>query len=78
METHPLRVWRKTNQITLEQLSSAVGVTRATLSRIERYRHLPSFGLVVRVIDETGGKLTADDFVPLSSRADSVLQEAAE
>lgn len=68
MSIHPLRKYRTENGITLEHLAQMVGVTRATLSRIETWLQSPSLSLVCRLINATGGALSADDFIEKQAR----------
>lgn len=61
---HPLRAYRVEQQISLQALADAVGVTKPTMSRIERGKQKPSLDLIDRLVSETGGAVTADDFLP--------------
>lgn len=51
---HPLRVWRKTNNLTLEQLGEMVGVERPTVNRWEHSVRVPSRQHMRRLIEITG------------------------
>ncbi len=59
---HPLKDYREANGLTLEALAARVGVSAATLSRIEAGENLPSMSLVGRLKAETG--ISADLFLP--------------
>jgi len=59
---HPLRAYRRANGISLGELAHQVGVSEATLSRIETWKQTPSLSLVGVLRDKTG--LTADAFLP--------------
>jgi len=61
--THPLRQFRITHGITLEQLARSTGTTAATLSRIECGLRLPSAMLMRKLVEATNGKVRADDFL---------------
>lgn len=58
---HPLRAYRYSNLITLDELAAKVRTTPASLSRIERRRQAPSLGMLDRLVKATG--LSADDFL---------------
>ena len=59
-QVHPLRRWRKRNEITLEALGERVGVTGSHLSEIERGLSGISFELACKLNQETG--LALQDF----------------
>lgn len=59
---HPLKTYRKASGLTLKALAARVGVSGATLSRIEARANLPSMALVDRLKAETG--ISADEFLP--------------
>lgn len=61
---HALRTYRRNRGISLEHLAASAGTTKATLSRIELGRQMPSAGLIAKLRDATGGAVSADDFVP--------------
>jgi transcriptional regulator with XRE-family HTH domain len=62
MSNHPLKSYRAAARISLEELASLVGASKASLSRIETGLQTPSLGLVRRIVGVSGGALTANDF----------------
>ncbi len=52
---HPLRAYREASGLSQEALGERVGVTKASLSRIESGDQKPSIGLAQRIEKETGG-----------------------
>lgn len=64
MKKHPLRKFREENGYGLEALGELVGVNASTLHRIEKGVQYPRMKLLARLIDVSGGKLKADDFLP--------------
>ena len=53
---------REEAQISLDEMAARVGVSKATISRIERYLQSPRLTLVARIKNELD--VTADDFLP--------------
>lgn len=64
MDLHPLRAYRQKHNKPLEEIAVRVGVTRQSLSRIERGKQKPSLDLIDKLVTVTGGKVKADDFLP--------------
>lgn len=64
MDVHPLRAYREKHGLALEALARRVGRTRQSMSRIERGKQKPSLDLIDRLVSETGGAVSADDFLP--------------
>ena len=62
MAEHAMRRYRREKAIPLDKIADAVGVSRGTISRIERGKQNPSMELVRRLIEKTG--LSAHDFIP--------------
>jgi transcriptional regulator with XRE-family HTH domain len=60
--THPLTRYRKRSRLTLEAYAARVGTSKSWLSRIEAYSDMPSTALINRIIQESAGKLSANDF----------------
>jgi transcriptional regulator with XRE-family HTH domain len=73
---HPLRRYRKAKGLTIEALAERISSSRATISRIEAGLQEPSFGLMRRIMAETEGEVTANDFV--NWREPASPSEAAE
>lgn len=63
MQEHPLRTYRRQKLLSLHELAQAAGTTKANLSRIETGVQKPSFDLLKRLIDATGGDVTADEML---------------
>lgn len=59
---HPLRQWRKSKGLTLEQASSRIGTSRQVWCDWERGRRRPGPKLMPKVREATG--LPADIFYP--------------
>ena len=47
----------------MDALAAAVGVSKATISRIESGEQDPSLALIRRLVAYAGGTLSADDFL---------------
>ena len=58
--THPLRLWRDRNDVTLAALATDVEVTPSHLSEIERGLNRPSIELAARLV-RASGKLAKTD-----------------
>jgi transcriptional regulator with XRE-family HTH domain len=63
MSNHPLRSYREKAGISLDELATRVGTSKASLSRIETRDQVPSLGLVKKIIGVSDGALSANDFV---------------
>ena len=61
---HPLRKWRKSKGLTLEQCATRVGTSRHVWSDWERWRRRPNQKFMPKVREVTGGAVSADDFFP--------------
>ncbi len=61
---HPLRKWRKSKGLTLEECAENIGTSRQVWSDWERRRRRPSRTLMPRVRAFTKGEVSADDFYP--------------
>jgi hypothetical protein len=61
---HPLHAYLKDSGIAVAALAARAGTTRQTLHRIMRRERAPSMALVSRLVDATGGKVAANDFLP--------------
>lgn len=66
---HPLRKWRKSKELTLEEAAALVGTSRQVWSDWERWRRRPSVNFMPKVRAATGGEVTADDFFPSLEKA---------
>ena len=66
---HPLTMFREKAGLTQAQLAARLNVTRWMVNRLERRERRPSWDLVARIVEVSNGQVTADDFMPDSSRA---------
>ena len=66
MSEHAMRRYRREKALPLDALADATGVSRGTISRIERGKQNPSIDLVRRLIAASGGALSAQDFIAAS------------
>jgi transcriptional regulator with XRE-family HTH domain len=66
MIEHALTRYRKARGLTIDALAAKIGTSKATISRLEGGLQDPSFALVRRIIAETDGEVSADDFVPVA------------
>ena len=69
-----LRAWRKSQKITLDELSKRIGISDASLSRIERGEQWPDRATIQRIVAETNGDVGINDFfetAPASSRVEA-------
>jgi transcriptional regulator with XRE-family HTH domain len=71
-----LRTWRKAQKITLGELSKRLGMSDASLSRIERGEQWPDRETIQRIVDETNGDVSINDLFEAGALALRV--EAAE
>lgn len=55
--------WMSMNGVNDDQLAEKVGVDRATISRIRRGKHKPSWPLLLKLREITAGAVSAEDFV---------------
>lgn len=74
--THPLRSFRSEASLTLDALAERVDVSKGQLSKIENGKSLPSLDLVGRLISASGGKLSANDFLPVAGGIPCALNDA--
>lgn len=57
-----LRTWRRGHGFTIEQMAERLGVSVGSLSRIERGEQWPDRGFFERMVTETSGAVTPNDF----------------
>ena len=57
-----LRTWRRSNGLTIEQMAERLGVSVGSLSRIERGEQWPDREFFGRMVTETSGEVTPNDF----------------
>lgn len=63
-----LRAWRKAERLSIEKASSQLGISSASLSRIERGEQWPDRSLLGRIVELTRGEITPNDIANLSPR----------
>lgn len=59
---HPLRRWRREQQLTLEALGEKLGVPATTLCNYEIGRRIPRRKIMDRIQQVTQGVITPNDF----------------
>ena len=72
---HPLRKWRKSHGLTLEQAASRIGTSRQVWCDWERRRRRPGVRLMPKVREATG--LSADIFFPAAAEPERAAALAA-
>lgn len=55
--------WMRLQGLSDDQVAEKVEVDRATISRIRRGKHKPSWRVIERLHEITGGDVGADDFL---------------
>ena len=68
MVEHPVRTLRRERNLTLEQASLQLGTSKGNLSRIETGAHGASDPLKRRIVEWSGGSITAADLIEFSSK----------
>ncbi|WP_395674724.1 helix-turn-helix transcriptional regulator [Inquilinus sp.] len=59
---HALRLYRRSTGLSLQTLASRIGISTASLSRIETGKQTPSVPTLLKIVDETAGAVTVSDF----------------
>jgi transcriptional regulator with XRE-family HTH domain len=73
-----LRTWRQESRKSLEETAPLLGVSPASLSRIERGEQWPDRDFCERLQAITGGRVTANDLIPTAPRAGAHTHARAE
>lgn len=60
---HPLAAFREEQKLGPSDVAAKLAISRQSLFRIERGEQKPSIDLIRRIIDFTGGKVSANDLV---------------
>jgi len=60
---HALTAWRKTKNLSQEELGVKLDISRWMVNSIETGRRQPSWNLMNRITTLTGGAVTPNDFV---------------
>jgi DNA-binding XRE family transcriptional regulator len=63
MHEHPLTLYRRERSLTQRDIAELVGCSRWHINRIEKGERAPSWDLVSRLKELSGGALSADDFI---------------
>ena len=63
---NPLLKYREAHGLSRKQLADALNVSHVSVYRIEHGQQRPSYDLLRRIMELTGGEVTANDFVPAS------------
>jgi transcriptional regulator with XRE-family HTH domain len=63
MNDHPLRLWRKKNNVKLVDLAKLAKTTPSSISRIERGAQDPSLALIARIINATNKEVQMSLFL---------------
>jgi DNA-binding XRE family transcriptional regulator len=61
---HALARFRANAGLSRKDVAKAVGTSRQTIHRIEAGNQQPSWDLAAKLIGISGGRLSADDFMP--------------
>jgi transcriptional regulator with XRE-family HTH domain len=61
---HPLRTYRRKVGATQRQLAERLGISLPSLCRLEKNQQWPSRDLMGRIVTETGGFVSPEDFLP--------------
>lgn len=69
MQAHPLEAWRRANDMTLDQLGAALGVTPEAAGRYCRGR-IPRPAIMEKVYQVTGGAVQPNDFYGIQRTED--------
>lgn len=57
------------HQLSDDDVASALGLTRASVSRLRRRKMRPDWKTIDKIKEFTGGQVTADDFASLNAEA---------
>jgi DNA-binding XRE family transcriptional regulator len=60
---HPIRQFRRAAKIGFEDFAKRLGISGASLSRIETGKQSPTMEIARRVMRETDGQVTANDLM---------------
>lgn len=61
---HPLTAYREKNGLSIAALAARVDCSRQTIWRIENGKRMATMRLIVRLVMETKGAVSANDFMP--------------
>lgn len=56
-----LRAWRRSNALSMQTVAARVGLTQASLSRLERGKQNPSVRTALKILRATEGAISMDD-----------------
>jgi transcriptional regulator with XRE-family HTH domain len=63
MATHPLKRYRDARSLTQRELAAMIGTSDVTVARLETGTRQPSFDLMRRISEATGGEVSPNDFL---------------
>ena len=63
--------------LTDDQVAASTGVDRATINRLRRGKHRPSWALIDKLKDISGGQVGAEDFDAPSAPEPAQVESAA-
>lgn len=66
---HPLTVYRKARKLSIDDVVRETGLSKASISRIERGKQQPSADSLRRLCQFTAGLLRPNDFFDVDARA---------
>lgn len=67
MQEHPLRRFRRENNLRLSHIAKKVGVSEVTISRIENLHQRPTHSLLIKLSEATG--ISIDELVRAGAEA---------
>lgn len=63
MATHPLRVWRRKNELSLEKVAAVLGTTKQNVSKLELRQRNPRADMLRKIAALTNGEVTPNDML---------------
>jgi transcriptional regulator with XRE-family HTH domain len=64
---HPFKAFRKSKALSVEKAAEELGVSKATVSRLENGKQGVSADLMRRISEWTGGQVTPNDLVGIGN-----------
>lgn len=68
--------WLKVNDMTQAAFAHAIGFNHASVSRVVSGLQWPSAEMMIKIVERTGGKVTANDVFSVVAKNHATLQEA--
>jgi len=66
---HPVRILRLARGLTLLEVASQLGTTKATMSRIENFHQVPGDALKMRIFEWSDGMINANKLIEVAQDA---------